>query len=323
MDTSDSSASAEGRGSTSPTLTSLDRTQDNFESLLLLLLQSHTVQSKSPTESATPIPTALRDTGISGEALGTLSSEQITTLITSNSVNYEVIQQILAQQKGRSLGPGGRDLAAARDQNGEIWREGGETEKERDFSLYSRKSALSPSCLRNNRMCAGMVFDYVGDLFFPALVVDLTGRCSKSPTPLRSPSSSSSPPNLVDTNQQLQQLIQISPEQLHSLQMQVNQLLQSQHLSLPADLSPEQQQQLNSDAASPPAPPPADWRCWHCDTQGWDVCHAAAACIRAGATSRERHNSFLRADCGRCSQKCGKWGWRRGRSKEGKTCTEF
>ena len=118
MDTSDSPTTT-STGSTTPTLTSLSKTRDNFESLLLLLLQSHTVQAKSPTESATPTtPTALWDTGISGEALGTLSSEQITTLITSNSVNYEVIQQILAQQKARSLGQGGKDLAATRDQNG-------------------------------------------------------------------------------------------------------------------------------------------------------------------------------------------------------------
>ncbi len=122
MDTS-SARSPEGCGSTTPTLTSLNKTQDNFESLLLLLLQSYTLQNKSrppSAKSATPPPTTvLGDTGISGEALETLSTEQITTLITSNSVNYEVIQQILAQQKGRALGPAGRDLAAAREQNSE------------------------------------------------------------------------------------------------------------------------------------------------------------------------------------------------------------
>jgi len=110
--------------------------------------------------------------------LDTLSQEQLKLLITSNSVNYEVIQQILAQQKRRSRTP-----------------------------------SLDPEPRDG----------------------------SKSPTPVRSPVPL---PSIMDTNQQLQQLVQITPEQLQILQSQVNELLKSQHVSLPPDLTPEQQQQL-------------------------------------------------------------------------------
>lgn len=167
---------------TLPTLTALDKTQDNFESLLLLLLQAYTTQ-RYPDN-----PSILGGAPISGEALDTLSPEQITALITSNSVNYEVIQQILAQQKGRV----GRLGSPLQDQNNTLnLNPSGAEEVEREDS-------------------------------------------SKSPTPLRSPASSGTNP----------QLVQITPQQLQVLQSQVNELLQSQHITLPADLSPEQQQQL-------------------------------------------------------------------------------
>ena len=171
--------------SASPALTPLNRTQDNFESLLLLLLQAYT------TLNFPGNPSILGGAPISGEALDTLSPEQVTALITSNSVNYEVIQQILAQQKGRRDG----------------------------VRLQSPNRTLSVN-----------------------LAEEVREDSNKSPTPLRSPSSF--PPAGMDSNQQLQQLVQITPQQLQLLQSQVNDLLQSQHISLPADLSPEQQQQL-------------------------------------------------------------------------------
>ena len=167
---------------TLPTLTALDKTQDNFESLLLLLLQAYTTQ-RYPDN-----PSILGGAPISGEALDTLSPEQITALITSNSVNYEVIQQILAQQKGRV----GRLGSPLHDQNNTL--------------------TLNPLAAEE--------------------VQQVDSR--KSPTPLRSPASGGTNP----------QLIQITPQQLQVLQSQVNELLQSQHITLPADLSPEQQQQL-------------------------------------------------------------------------------
>lgn len=170
---------SESSGYSLPILTSLDKTHDNFESLLLLLLQAYT------TQHCPGKPSILGGAPISGEALDTLSPEQITALITSNSVNYEVIQQILAQQKGRS----GRLGSPLQDQN----------------------NALTLN----------------------SLAEEVDSR--KSPTPLHSPSST------ANSNPQL---IQITPQQLQVLQSQVNELLQSQHITLPADLSPEQQQQL-------------------------------------------------------------------------------
>lgn len=177
-------------GSVSPTLTSLDTTQDNFESLLLLLLQAHTSQNQ-PTDPMV----VLGDLGISGQALETLSSHQIQALITSNSVNYEVVQQIMAQQKATSR---------------------------------PTKEGFGPN-------------------IFPwdPLLEEKPRDSSNSPT-ANSPTTSvtSALPAITDTNQQLQQLIQITPQQLHYLQAQVNELLQSQHISLSPNLSPEHQQQL-------------------------------------------------------------------------------
>lgn len=178
---------------TTPILTSLDKSLDNFESLLLMLLRAYTVQSH-PESSAAPSDSTVP---ISGKALDTLSAEQIKALITSNSVNYEVIQQILAEQKGRPA-----IASAAR-----IRREG------------SNGSGQS---------------DQV------ALLDEPRGDANKSPSPLCSPSLTT----ITDTNQQLQQLIQITPQQLEALQSQVNDLLQTQRVTLPTDLSPEQQQQL-------------------------------------------------------------------------------
>lgn len=175
--------SSESRDPVWPTLTSLDKTQDNFESLLLLLLQAYT------TQNCPGKPSILGGAPISGEALDTLSPEQITALITSNSVNYEVIQQILAQQKGRPS-VAGRFNSPLQDQNQTL-----------------------------------------------SLGEEVQEDSSKSPTPIQSPSGS-------ESHQQMQQLIQITPQQLEVLQSQVNELLQSQHITLPADLSPEQQQQL-------------------------------------------------------------------------------
>lgn len=179
METDKLQAPAESHGTVLPKLTLLDQTHDNFESLLLLLLQAYT------TQNCPGNPSILGGAPISGEALDTLSAEQITALITSNSVNYEVIQQILAQQKGRP-------------------------------SVAGRLN--SPLQEQNRSLTLGE---------------EVQEDPSKSPTPLHSPVSS-----------EMQQLVQITPKQLDVLQSQVNELLQSQHISLPPDLSPEQQQQL-------------------------------------------------------------------------------
>ena len=135
--------------SSNPTLTALDKTQDNFESVLLLLLQGYTTQ-RYPDNSS-----ILVGAPISGEALDTLSPDQL-------------IEQLFSPYQATTVNPLASDL---------------EEEDSR-----------------------------------------------KSPTPLWSPASGARGT--------------ITPQQLQVLQSQVNELLQSQHITLPADLSPEQQQQL-------------------------------------------------------------------------------
>ena len=185
-----------GSDTSTPALTALDKNQDNFEALLLLLLQAYTLQNKQASFRSN---IALGDLGISGEALDTLSAEQVQALVTSNSVNYEVIQQILTQQKSRPSSLG------SLNSTGQF--HGGTASMEAVMDeMYQRDSIKSPT----------------------------VGRQSPSSSLLSVP----------DTNQQLQQLIQITPQQLCLLQSQVNDLLNSQHISLPPDLSPDQQQQL-------------------------------------------------------------------------------
>ncbi len=163
--------------------------QDNFESLLLLLLQAYT------TQNCPGNPSILGGAPISGEALDTLSPQQITALITSNSVNYEVIQQILAQQKVRGK-EGARLQSPIQEQN-------------RALTLNLSEEPQGDAATGSSPLCSPLL------------------------TPLA-----------PDAGQQLQQLVQITPQQLKLLQTQVNELLLSQHVTLPSDLSPEQQQQL-------------------------------------------------------------------------------
>ena len=159
---------------------------------MLLLLQAYTARNQSGQLLAVPPTSSLmEESGISEKALETLSSEQISALVTSNSVNYEVIQQILTQQKTR---PTIRGAASSASNGG------------RAVSVESEQAEMQQ------------------------------GDMSKTPSSLQS--------SMTDTNQQMQQLVQITPQQLQLLQSQVNDLLQSQHISLPPDLSPEQQQQL-------------------------------------------------------------------------------
>ena len=61
-------------------------------------LPSLSAESTGSTGSATEADMA----HISPEALKTLSADQVQTLVTSNSVNYDVIQQIMAQKQHQS-----------------------------------------------------------------------------------------------------------------------------------------------------------------------------------------------------------------------------
>lgn len=92
-------------------LTLLSQEQDTFETILLQLLQTFTnsqcqskVDSNLKENSSVP-PDGVRplSVNISAEALSTLSPEQVMALVTSNSVNYEVIQQIRTQKNKQKL----------------------------------------------------------------------------------------------------------------------------------------------------------------------------------------------------------------------------
>lgn len=165
----------------SQTLAQLSSTSDCYEAFLLNLLRVYTqnrIESLSNSETQTSTAgqsSGLADTNgssgmtmidsISPEAILALSHEQVQSLVTSNSSNYDVIHQILAYRQ-RTVGGGGSEG------NGE--KAAGETES---------------------------------------------------------------------TLQQLQAL-QLSPEQLKQIQLQMEELIRTKQIVLPAELSVEQQQQL-------------------------------------------------------------------------------
>ena len=159
----------------SPELTSLDENQDTFETFLLCLLQAFTQHKQR--ESASPSSASAATTtlpwsdfklaDISPEALNTLSSEQVQVLVTSNSVNYDVIQQIM-------------------------------TQKQRQHSQSSPVSEMAEASMTT------------------------AGQSVSTNVPT----------------------IQVTPEQLKQLQVQVSDLIRNQQIILPPDLSVEQQQQL-------------------------------------------------------------------------------
>ena len=115
-------------------LTQLDSSKDTFETCLIQLLHAYTTNQRGgttspPSAASTPqsevgasgggeggvskggVGGASGEAGggqatpapfidISPESLSSLSPEQVSVLVTSNSVNYEVIQQIMAQKQG-------------------------------------------------------------------------------------------------------------------------------------------------------------------------------------------------------------------------------
>ena len=107
-------------------LTSLNQEQDTFETVLLQLLQTFTHHQRlsiTQNETIKPPQNGISPGGvdISAEALSTLSPEQVMALVTSNSVNYEVIQQIRAQKQGLKHDIGEKVPEAAKpDASGDI-----------------------------------------------------------------------------------------------------------------------------------------------------------------------------------------------------------
>ena len=74
-------------------VTQLDKDSDTFESLLLELLKSYSLEQHPDNSSNS------QTNQIIPEALDTLSSEQINRIITSSSVHYQSIQHVLKMKK--------------------------------------------------------------------------------------------------------------------------------------------------------------------------------------------------------------------------------
>ena len=179
----DTASGAEG----CPSLTALAENKDTFETLLLCLLQSFTRNqqgSRDNRDETAPTSGETPDYGISSEALNTLSSEQIMLLVTSNSVNYEVIQQIIAQ-------------------------------KPRRLAHHAGLAHLRPAAAATT---AGVAKD-----------------AELKPDPITLSLSSLDTASIA---------MRVSPDQLQALQEQISELLRSQQITLPANITPEQQQQL-------------------------------------------------------------------------------
>ncbi len=193
MDTSTESGSG---GTGSPLITTLDGQADTFESFLLCLLRAFTKQHQlliKPNDGhEAEQPETEKGTEISPEALNTLSSDQVTTLVTSNSVNFDVVQQILTQKQRQQTSRSGGTGNEPSSDPGPILAE-----------------PLAPPILPT------------------ALGVVTGGRADTAGGEGESISA-----------------FPITPDLLKQLQFQVSELIRSQQISLPPDLTPEQQQQL-------------------------------------------------------------------------------
>lgn len=74
------------------TLTALNSNEDTFEVFLLTLLRAHSASQLGNASEGDIVD-------IAPESLSTLTFEQIQSVMTSTSVNYNVVQQILAQKE--------------------------------------------------------------------------------------------------------------------------------------------------------------------------------------------------------------------------------
>ncbi len=237
--------------SVSPALTPLDRTHDNFEALLLKLLQAYTMQSSQPSENASG--SASSSANISGEALDTLSPAQISALITSNSVNYEVIQQILAQHNLHSAHQsspspntgGGNSPSYPENSSGEVEPESMETTHtepaaaemaslESDIMEHTSSAAIQSLEIPQNEDVAE-AFDGQIHREASSSSSEHSPHSPNSPVVISSSGSGSSTPAGV---------IHITMDQLALLQNQVQGLLQAQNVSLPSGVSPDLIQSL-------------------------------------------------------------------------------
>lgn len=173
----------------SSNLTNLSEGQDTFETVLLLLLQTFTSHqretlSKDTSKESGKVPIKF---DISTEALNCLSAEQVMALVTSNSVNYEVIQQILAKKR------------------------------KYDDSKVNAEGVDGDNVASVSRMSGGD-----------------KGRSDEQ-------AQAGLTLAIPDINQQL---LQVTPEQLQQIQAHITELIRQHNVTLPSDLSAEQQFEL-------------------------------------------------------------------------------
>ena len=215
-------------------LTQLDTSKDTFETCLIQLLHAYTTNRRGggasnspPSTASTPQseggasgggggvskggggggqgtpPPAAPFIDISPESLTSLSPEQVSVLVTSNSVNYEVIQQIMAQKQGyqgipmkaASLVPGSGNNEGQLDPDTASNNNGSSNSGQ--SSRQQTPDGASPSA---TAAAAGGVVS--------------KGGSEDSTPPVGSPSG-------VPSQQILKNPIQISPEHLQVLQQQV------------------------------------------------------------------------------------------------------
>ena len=166
----------------SETLASLSSASDCYESFLLNLLKVYTqnrMDSAAVKEAESESNSLFTIDSISPEAIDSLSQDQVQSLVTSSSMNYDVVHQILAYRQRAE----GGSVGTLGDNGVESQGTGG-------AQVGSEKSDETMSAL-----------------------------------------------------QQLQAL-QLTPEQLKQIQLQMAELIRTKQIVLPTELSLEQQQQL-------------------------------------------------------------------------------
>lgn len=247
--TSDDVEPMESAESVTPTseslsLTQLDSSKDTFETCLIQLLHAYTTNQRGGTTSpssaastpqsvggasgggmggtsgggggalaggdgqATPVPFV----DISPESLSSLSPEQVSVLVTSNSVNYEVIQQIMAQKQGyqgipmkaASLLPGNGNNGGQLDLDAAGSNNGGSSEQS---SRQQTPDGASPSPAASAAAGGGGV---VGG-----------GVVSKASSGSDDTPPAGSPLGMLSQQILKNPLLQITPEHLQLLQQQV------------------------------------------------------------------------------------------------------
>ena len=247
METAESAAPLDPAQTQSLSLTQLDSSKDTFETCLIQLLHAYTTNQRGGTNSppsaastpqseggasgggggglggasggggggqSTPAPF----TDISPESLSSLSPEQVSVLVTSNSVNYEVIQQIMAQKQGyqgipmkaASLIPGNGNNGGQLDPDAASSNTNGSS---RQSSRQQTPDGASPSPAAVAAAGGGGGGGVVSK--------GLSG--SDDTPPMGSPLG-------VPTQQILKNPLQITPEHLQVLQQQVSILQPNEHI---------------------------------------------------------------------------------------------